>query len=162
MVKEAILRNERKFQRCSNATDCHFKLSSNMSKVTSPKQNSKWIQCETEGDEKVLKNATCKTNRIFVGLGIEDELEHGNCTSLGCQNTTRANRTIVPNMKVIPGAQKLFHVEGFERKMNDGTFKLEVAKRSCSCTQCRSFAGIERCLCKNDREAKASCVREKN
>ena len=162
VVKEAILRNEYKFERCSNATDCYFKLSNDMNKVTNPKQHSKWIQWETEGDEKVLKNAACETNRTFVGLGIEDELEHDNHISSGYQNIIHTNRTIVPDMKVIPGTQKLFHVEGFERKMNDGTFKLEVAKHSCSCIQCRSFAGIERCLYKNDRKAKTLCVREKN
>ena len=46
--------------------------------------------------------------------------------------------------------------------MNDRTFKLEVAKCSCSFIQCQSFAGIERCLHENDREAKTSCVRGKN
>ena len=66
VVKEAILRNECKFERCSNATDCCFKLSNDMNEVTNPKQHSKWIQWETEGDEKVLKNTTYKNKRTLL------------------------------------------------------------------------------------------------
>ena len=133
-----------------------------MNKVTNPKQHSKWLQWEAEGNEKILQNRTYQTNRTFIGLGIEDELECNNCISSGYHNVIYTNRTIVPDMKVITGTQKLYHVAGFEQKMNDDTFKLEVAKYSCSCIQCRSFAGIEHCLCKNDRQAKTLYVKEKD
>ena len=108
-----------------------------------------------------MQNRTFKTNRTFIGHAAEKLDEHNNLASSDYQNIVYTNRSSISDMKVMKGTQQIFFNAGHKQKMNDDAHKLDVAKYSCACSQCRSYGDVSRCLYYNDRMVKTACVKEK-
>ena len=139
--------------------DCYLKLKRDMNKVTNAKKKNSWTQWEEDGNERILDDKTFKTNRTFIGLGVESEEECAFLQSQDYDNIVFTNCTNIPDMKAITGTQKIFQVDGHSTRKDDGTYRLDLAQYSCSCSECRKHSGIDKCLHKNDRHVKTVYVK---
>ena len=67
----------------------------------------------------------------------------------------------ITDMKAIAGTQQIFQVDAHSTKREEGNYCLDIAKYSCSCSQCREHSGVDTCLHENDRHVKTVCAKEK-
>lgn len=68
LVKYAILKNEKKFDRCANAFDCYYKLKRDLHKDGQQESNKMWLELERNGDECIINNTPLRTKRTFCWI----------------------------------------------------------------------------------------------
>ena len=158
-VKEAILKNERKFDRCHNAEACYYKLKRDMSRDGNEEEKKKWRKWEETKDKRVLEKTTLKTNRTFIGLAVETMAALTHLKSSGEEHIVFTDRVNVPDTKVVPGTQRIYQVMGEKNVRDDGGFNLHTAQLQCSCKECRQDpTNIDSCIYRNQRRELATHV----
>ena len=73
IVKERILNNELKGDRCATAFDCYIKLGRDLTKNGEDEKSSKLLEYENNNDERVIKNTTLTTKKTHIGFGTQDK-----------------------------------------------------------------------------------------
>ena len=99
----------------------------------------------------------------FIGLGIEDRAEFDILVADGEKHIPFTDRVNIPDMKVKPGTQKIYQIQGNLEEPGgidtNHTFNLYTATLSCLCPNCRShLSNINGCLYKNDRSITKAVV----
>lgn len=138
IVKERILNNELKGDRCATAFDCYIKLGRDLTKNGEDEKSSKLLEYENNNDERVIKNTTLTTKKTHIGFGTQDKDQYDSLM----QNKTYkhiifTNRTEIPDMKPTPQTLKISQVQGDREICDDGNCKLTTSHLPCSCPQCR-------------------------
>ena len=72
LVKDAIMRNEAKFNRCANAIYRCLKLLRDLTKTSTENNPKLWEEWEATGDECPFESRTCRANIMIIGLGAVD------------------------------------------------------------------------------------------
>ena len=70
VVKQKILQNELKYDRCSTALDCYMKLTRDMTRDGSEKKTQKLLEYERTSDAKVVKNTTFTTIKPILVMEL--------------------------------------------------------------------------------------------
>ena len=158
-VKEAILKNEMKFDRCHDAKACYYKLKRDMTRHGDEREKIKWREWEEAKDKRIIENTTFKTNRTFVGLAVEsmDELTH--MRDAGEEHIVFTDRANIPDTKAVAGTQMIYQVMGEKNVRDDGGFNLHTAQLQCSCNECRQDpTKIDSCIYKNERREQVTHI----
>ena len=162
LVKQKILQNELKYDRCSNAKDCYMKLTRDMTRDGSEKQTQKLLEYERTGDAKVVKNTTFTTMKTHIGYGTEHKQEYVAMTeSEQCKHVVFTNREDVPDIKMIQGTMLISQVNGTK---NTNGKSLMSARIPCSCPPCRLNVNemAEKCEYKSERIIEEHAIIMKN
>ena len=69
LVKERIVNNELKYDRCSNAMDCYLKLTRDLTQDGSQNRMQKLVKYEEDGDTRALKTHRSLRHRLTLVLG---------------------------------------------------------------------------------------------
>ena len=148
IVKQAIKNCELQFKRCANAIDCYDNIRERLAQDGSGKRQNQWKKWELEKNEEILTKRVFRTNRTFIGLAAETKEEYDELVASGREHVVFTNREHVPDMKAIPGTQKIYQATG----ICVGEKTLTTAELQCSCGPCRSNPGnTETCLYKDQR-----------
>ena len=151
VVKQKILQNELKYDRCSNAMDCYMKMTRDMTKDGSEKKTQKLLEYERTGDAKVVKNTTFTTIKTHIGYGTEHKQEYTSMIDTGqYKHVVFTDRQDVPDMKPIQGTMLISQVNGTK---NTDKESLVSARLPCSCPPCRLNVNemIQKCEYKSER-----------
>jgi hypothetical protein len=147
LVKQAIMRNEKKYERCENALECYKKLRLDLTKKGDDDKNKKWKQWEENNDSLLLKKTALTTNRTYIGLGVESKDELKKLQQEGFDHIVHTDRTSIPDMKALKETQKLNQVQ------SHGDDQLLCAILPCSCPPCRKNPqDFGKCLYANERK----------
>ena len=157
IVKQAIKNCELQLKCCLNAIDCYDNIRERLAQDGSGKKQNQWKKWELEKNEEILTKRVFRTNRTFIGLAAETKEEYDELVASGREHVVFTNREHVPDMKAIPGTQKIYQATG----ICVGEKTLTTAELQCSCGPCRSNPGnTETCLYKDERgEIKKHTVR---
>lgn len=159
LIKWAILKNEKKFDRCANALDCYYKLKRDLSKDGECESNKIWLEWEMNGDERILNNTPLRTRRTFIGLGTEYKDEYDKLIGAGEKHIVFTDRENVPEIPTVEGTQKLFQLHGDIAALPSGKWNLHTATLPCSCPPCRNDpANLSACLYNAHRGIKTKIV----
>ena len=159
LIKWAILKNEKKFNRCANALDCYYKLKRDLSKDGQCESNEKWLEWERNGDERILNNRPLRTRRTFIGLGTEYKDEYDKLIGAGEKHIVFTDRENVPEIPTVEGTQKMFQLHGDLTPLPSGKWNLHTSTLPCSCPPCRNNpANLDACLYKAHRDMKTKTV----
>ena len=161
LAKHVIMRNEAKFNRRANATYCCLNLLRDLTKTGTKKNPTRWSEWEATGDECVLENRACRTNRALIGLGADDASEFDKLWEEGSNHIVFADRQHLPGCKPVSNAQKTFEVAGHCSKEVDSRCRIDAVKYGCSWSKCREFKGAKNCLFEEDRHVKTYYLKEK-
>ena len=159
LIKHAILKNEKKFDRCANALDCYYKLKRDLNKDGQRESDKMWLEWERNGDERIINNTPLRTNRTFVGLGTEYKDEYDKLIGAGEQHIVFTDRETIPEISTVEGTQKMFQVHGDTAPLPSGKWNLHTATLPCSCPPCRNDpVNLDACLYKAHRNMKTKIV----
>ena len=127
-VKEAILKNERKFDRCHNAEACYYKLKRDMNRDGNEEEKKKWRKWEETKDKRVVEKTTLKTNRTFISLAVETMAAFTHLKSSGEEHIVFTDRVNVPDTKAVLGTQMIYQVIREKNVRDDGGFNLHTSQ----------------------------------
>ena len=162
VVKQKILQNELKYDRCSTALDCYMKLTRDMTRDGSEKKTQKLLEYEHTGDAKVVKNTTFTTIKTHIGYGTEKTQEYASMINTGqYKHVIFTDRQDVPDIKPIQGTMLISQVNGTK---NIDIPSLTSARLPCSCPPCRLNVNemIEKCEYKSDQTIEEHQIIMKN
>lgn len=162
IVKQRILNNELKYDRCANALDCYQKLSRDLTKDGSDVKAAKLLEYELLNDERVTKNTTLTTRHTHIGFATESKDQYNLLVSNSAnKHIVFTNRTEIPDMKAIEGTQQISSVQGSGDMNLDGKWPLTTAKLPCSCPRCREYPlSVDDCIYKKDRNVVKCFVKQ--
>lgn len=83
-----------------------------MSKNGDGVRNRKWLEWEASGDKQFFRKTALTTNCTFVGLGTKYRAEFDRVVADGEQHIFFTDRVNIPDIKVIPGTQKIYQIQG--------------------------------------------------
>ena len=76
IVKERILNNELKYERCANEFDCYIKFQIDLARDGNEDKMKKLMQYENNKDARVLDNTIFICRRTHIGLATEHKEEY--------------------------------------------------------------------------------------
>lgn len=148
IIKEAIRNCELQFKRCANAMDCYENMTERLAHDGNGKLQKQWKKWETEKDKQILTKTFFKTNRTFIGLGVESKEKYDELIALKKKHIVFTDRENIPDMKAIPGTLKVYQAAGNK----SGEKTLTTSERQCSCPQCRfNPENLDTCIYKEER-----------
>ena len=156
LVKERIMNNELKYDRCSNAMDCYLKLTRDLTKDGKQTAMVKMEMYEKNGDPRIIKNTTFTTKETHIGFGTEDIEQYNSLSSNPkYKHIVHTPRDNVPDMDTIKGTTLIAQVSGCRNPNEDGRWTLDHSLLPCSCPECRKDpTDYKSCMFQKDRETK--------
>ena len=118
----------------------------------------KMLKYGIDGDERVLENTTFTTHSAYTGYATEDREEYERL-SKEHKHVVFTDRENIPDMKMIKGSQKIYHIQG--SSTNTGKeMKLISSLLPCSCDHCLSanHENTDACVYKHLRGIKTHTV----
>ena len=134
IVKERILNNELKYDRCTNTFYCYMKLRKDLIRDGDEKKMNILMGYENNGYVRVLNNTVFTCRRTHIGLGTEDKdgfdalsanpsLDHIGYTP----------RNSVPDMNPLKDTLKTSHVNGYLQTNVAGHWQIGTSHLPCLC-----------------------------
>ena len=161
-MKQQILQNELKYDRCENALSCYYKLKRDLEKDCHDQKIKQLQQYESQGDEKVLQNTTFKTCKTHIGYCTEHKAEYDELKQAGNTHIVFTNRKMIPDMVPIKGTLLLAQISGLRKEQN-GKWCLTTSTLPCPCPPCRSNVteSHRTCIYKQARAIKSEFFQQK-
>ena len=161
VVKQQILQNELKYDRCATALDCYLKLTRDLAKDGEDKKTQKLLEYERNGDAKVVQNTTYTTCKTHIGYGTEDQAEYNRMhNDARYKHIIFTDRQNIPDMKPVPETMKIAQISGLKERNAQGQWVISTSFLPCSCPPCRDdiTSAPDNCLYKNERRIKEQLV----
>ena len=136
IVKQQILQNELKYDRCATALECYKKLTCDLSKDGDDKRTNKLLEYERTGDARMLLNSVYTTQKTHIGYGTESKIEYDTMTNKNeYKHVVFTDRENIPDMKAVTGTMLISEIHG-NRDVSQS--KIISARLPYVCPPCRN------------------------